>query len=220
MTSTPKQIASNRRNAKRSTGPRTPEGKAAARLNALRHGLTSELPVIPGEDASVFVEHQQSIVDHYGPEGPIEAALVDRVAVLLWRLRRAHRAEAEFLTTDTLRVIEKRAEAEARRLVRVESPLDNLLAELESRTVMINEELHAEAEALAAKAREARLEDATARCQACGAETLDRFGRYETAVERSLYRTLQELRRLQAERRHEPRRAKSHEQPALKTPSS
>jgi hypothetical protein len=47
---TPAQIAANRANAQKSTGPRTAEGKAASRLNALKHGLDAESLIIPGED--------------------------------------------------------------------------------------------------------------------------------------------------------------------------
>jgi hypothetical protein len=45
-----KKAHANRRNALKSTGPKTPEGKAAVRLNALRHGLLSKEPLLPGED--------------------------------------------------------------------------------------------------------------------------------------------------------------------------
>jgi hypothetical protein len=44
------QIAANRRNAQRSTGPRTPEGQAAVRFNALSHGLSARAVLLPGED--------------------------------------------------------------------------------------------------------------------------------------------------------------------------
>jgi len=53
--STEKQIEANRRNAQKSTGPRTTEGKAASRGNAVKHGLTAEqIAIIPGEDAGAF----------------------------------------------------------------------------------------------------------------------------------------------------------------------
>jgi len=48
--SSDKQVQANRRNALKSTGPRTPEGKAAVRQNALRHGLLSKETLLPGED--------------------------------------------------------------------------------------------------------------------------------------------------------------------------
>ncbi len=45
-----KQIRANRRNALKSTGPKTPEGKATVRLNARTHGLRSQEILFPGED--------------------------------------------------------------------------------------------------------------------------------------------------------------------------
>jgi hypothetical protein len=51
-----KKAEANRRNALKSTGPRTPEGKAAVRLNALKHGLLSEEILLPGEDEGALRE--------------------------------------------------------------------------------------------------------------------------------------------------------------------
>src|SRR5204863_2313408 len=53
MTST-KQIEANRRNSLKSTGPKTPEGKAVASLNNLRHGLRARTVVLPGEKSEEF----------------------------------------------------------------------------------------------------------------------------------------------------------------------
>jgi hypothetical protein len=50
----PDRAEINRRNAARSTGPRTPEGKSRSRLNALKHGLTARTLVLPGEDPEAF----------------------------------------------------------------------------------------------------------------------------------------------------------------------
>ena len=51
-----KQAQANRRNALRSTGPKTPEGKAAVRHNATKHGLLSQEVLLPGEDAATLQE--------------------------------------------------------------------------------------------------------------------------------------------------------------------
>jgi len=51
-----RQLNANRRNAQFSTGPRTPEGRAAVAHNALRHGLTPQTAVLPNEDPEEFGE--------------------------------------------------------------------------------------------------------------------------------------------------------------------
>ena len=50
------QIDANRRNAEKSTGPKTPHGKARSRRNALWHGVTAETLVLPDETAEMFDE--------------------------------------------------------------------------------------------------------------------------------------------------------------------
>jgi hypothetical protein len=58
-----KQIQANRRNALKSTGPKTPEGKAAVRHNALRHGLLSRDVLLPGEDKGALIELGERLRD-------------------------------------------------------------------------------------------------------------------------------------------------------------
>src|SRR5262245_133704 len=78
----------NHRNAQHSTGPRTVEGKERSSQNALRHGLRSELPVLPGERAEDWEAHCTGIVQSLAPAGALETELAGRVALCLWRLRR------------------------------------------------------------------------------------------------------------------------------------
>jgi hypothetical protein len=78
------------------TGPRTEEGKAIVSRNAMKHGLYGAPGVVVGdEQPGEWEAFHQDIVDDRNPEGPLETALASRVALLLWRLRRLHRAEAE-----------------------------------------------------------------------------------------------------------------------------
>ena len=86
---TENQIAANRRNACKSTGPRTEEGKRRSRQNAFRHGLTSETVIFGLEEADSYAEFQQAIIADYEPITVIEYQLVIRLSSLLWRLRRA-----------------------------------------------------------------------------------------------------------------------------------
>jgi hypothetical protein len=82
------QTAANLRNATKSSGPKTAVGKARSAQNALRHGLRSELPVLPGERARDWEEHQAGIFRSLAPLGALEEALAQRVALCLWRQRR------------------------------------------------------------------------------------------------------------------------------------
>jgi hypothetical protein len=84
-----RQIEANRRNALKSTGPRTQNGKMNSRQNAVRHGLTAETVVVPIEDAEDYNSFEASIVLDYDAQSAVERELVLRLASLLWRLRRA-----------------------------------------------------------------------------------------------------------------------------------
>ena len=88
-----RQLLANRINAQRSTGPRTHRGKSRSRRNALKHGLTART-VIPGvEDGDDFAAFSARIASSYRITSPIHRELIDRLAGLLWRLRRAHMIE-------------------------------------------------------------------------------------------------------------------------------
>ena len=86
---TEKQIAANRRNAMKSTGPRTEQGKQRSRQNAVRHGLTAETVIIGLEKECDYAAFEQAIIADYEPITVIEHHLVMRLSSLLWRLRRA-----------------------------------------------------------------------------------------------------------------------------------
>ena len=88
-----RQKAANQANALHSTGPKTQEGKAVVRLNALRHGLLARDVVLPGEDADAFEDLWNQVRANFSPVGPIEELLVDRIVNAMWRLQRLARAE-------------------------------------------------------------------------------------------------------------------------------
>ena len=89
------RINANRLNAQRSTGPRTPEGKAIARGNALTHGLTGRGVVIPGEDAPEVDRRMTQLVRELAGDGSASSVLLaQRVAVLSVRLERSVRHES------------------------------------------------------------------------------------------------------------------------------
>ena len=84
-----KQIEANRRNALKSTGPTTPEGKDRSRRNAVRHGLTAETVIAALEDAEDYQAFEATVIADYDAETAVERELVLRLASVLWRLRRA-----------------------------------------------------------------------------------------------------------------------------------
>jgi hypothetical protein len=92
-----KQLEANRANAKRSTGPKSDAGKARSRMNALKHGFSSQEIVLEGENAEQFDALRAQLEAEFDPSSVIERELVDRLATLLWRLRRVPVLEAALI---------------------------------------------------------------------------------------------------------------------------
>jgi hypothetical protein len=84
-----RQMAANRRNALKSTGPVTPEGKERSRGNALRHGLTAETVIAAIEDEDDYRAFEAAVIADYDAETAVQRELALRLASVLWRLRRA-----------------------------------------------------------------------------------------------------------------------------------
>jgi hypothetical protein len=84
-----RQIEANRRNALKSSGPTSPEGKQRSRCNAVRHGLTAETVIGALKDAEDYKAFEAAITADYDAQSAVERELVLRLASLLWRLRRA-----------------------------------------------------------------------------------------------------------------------------------
>src|SRR5262249_8823047 len=110
------QTAANRQNALVSTGPRSPAGKARSAKNALRHGLRSELAVLPGERPEDWEAHLAGIVQSLAPAGVLETELAHRVALSLWRLRRVAAFETTFVADSLEGVGEDVRQAAARHI--------------------------------------------------------------------------------------------------------
>src|SRR3984893_13142884 len=83
-----RQFEANRRNALKSTGPKSLEGKRTSRRNALRHGLTAETVIDGLEDTEDYRGFEAAIISDYNAETAVERELLLRLASLLWRLRR------------------------------------------------------------------------------------------------------------------------------------
>jgi hypothetical protein len=92
-----RQIAANRRNAVKSTGPKTEAGKQQSRRNAVRHGLTAETVVDVLEDPEDYKAFERAVTADFDVQTAVERELVLRLASLLWRLRRATAIETGLL---------------------------------------------------------------------------------------------------------------------------
>ena len=88
---TEKQKAANQRNSKKSTGPRTASGKGNSKYNAFKHGMTARSVLLPGEKAEELAAHQQHLIDSFQPRHAVEVAIVERMALDIWRADRAER---------------------------------------------------------------------------------------------------------------------------------
>lgn len=97
---TPAQVSANRANARRSTGPRTPAGKARAAMNAVTHGAYARVVVLAREDREAFDALRDGFAEAFQPVGRYERALVERLSLVWWKIQRAVEAEALVLTAN------------------------------------------------------------------------------------------------------------------------
>lgn len=97
-----KRLAANRANAKKSTGPRTTEGKQRSAMNAVRHGLCAKTVCVHGEESADFNALVAAFVDEHRPASATEYSLVYRMAVASWNLRRLAEAETASIDACTL----------------------------------------------------------------------------------------------------------------------
>jgi hypothetical protein len=75
--------------------PREPNGGyEGSRFNAVRHGVLSELTVLPWEDEVEYAKLLEALVEEYRPRGPTEDHLIEEIAGVVWRKRRLRLAEA------------------------------------------------------------------------------------------------------------------------------
>jgi hypothetical protein len=191
-----RQKAANRANARHSTGPKTPEGKAAVRLNACRHGLLARDVVLPGENADAFDDLWNQIWAHFSPVGPIEESFVERVIYNMWRLRRVPRAETALLYS---RIHGAKAE-------RLATQVQSYEQSFCFPTFVTDKAAHAEASDALGRARYERDRDEVLLGRAIDADAqngdaLGKLARYERSLERSLDHALDQLRLEQDERR-------------------
>ena len=98
---TPKQIAANRANALKSTGPRTPEGKAKTRLSAKRDGITGQVVTLSEEDLPYFENFKDRLIADLRPENMMEVQLAHAIAWDTWRLNHLRATEMNLFALGT-----------------------------------------------------------------------------------------------------------------------
>ena len=184
------QIHANRQNARKSTGPRTAEGKATASQNSLKHGLLAQQAVIKGEDPGQFEFYRDQMLAELAPAGAMESMLAERAVGLAWRLKRAERVQAEVF--DAL-------------LAQDDSPLARLTRSAQARAFGRSNSSNADTETALGRAM---VKDFAS------TRVLDRLTMYERRLEHSLFKTMAELQRLRLLREIEP---PLHEQEAILT---
>ena len=89
-----------RENGKKSRGPVTPQGKENSSRNALKHGLTAEFAVLPGESEQDFADLLEAHVTLHQPANPVEMELVETMALARWRLRRMAALESNLFENE------------------------------------------------------------------------------------------------------------------------
>ena len=168
------QVPANRRNAGKSTGPRTLQGKAVVAQNAIKHGLLARQNVMRGEDPQEFEHLRNRMLAELVPAGTTESMLAERMVSLSWRLKRAERLQNEVF--DYLLAKE------------IEDCLDDYDEEMSPEEV---EEVQNDVERDPSLA----VGRATVRDYSHN-RVLDRLMMYEQRIEGCLYRTMAELRKV------------------------
>jgi len=172
---TESQIIANRRNAQKSTGPRTIEGKTAVSQNAVKHGLTAGQDIISSESRSEFELYRDRMLAELDPASPMESMLAERIVGLSWRLKRVGCIQNQAI--------------DALNADNTPSPLAKLTKSLFFKGQNPLHEDTSESATALALGRLAIKDFSNAR-------VLERLLMYERRIEHSLYKTLLELQRL------------------------
>ncbi len=181
--STEAQILANQRNAQKSTGPRTSQGKAAISQNAVQHGLSARQAIITSESKADFELYRERMLAELAPASPMESMLAERIVTLSWRLKRTGRIQNQVI--------------DALNADNTSSPLTKLKQSLLFKSHNQSQARPSTPAAHLALGRMAIKDFANAR-------VLDRLLMYERRLEHSLYKTLLEFQRLNLIRKLDP----------------
>lgn len=195
------QIEANRLNAQRSTGPQTEAGKRAVRYNALKHGLLAQASLLPGEDAALFRRLAEEIRAQFEPVGELEQLLVDRITSCAWRLRRVVLVEAGLFVARLNYAIANKPEPQHT----ADEEVLALQQAIQGPPRVIDDERHSPAVRNTLEADGCRNEalgtlGRAFSIDAGSTNAFSKLARYESNIERALFRALQELQHLQSAR--------------------
>jgi len=188
------QLDANRRNARLSTGPKTPEGKAASSRNALKHGLLARDAVLLEEDTPAFLQLLATFQAEHQPVGPLEEFLVCQMAAAEWRLARVTRIETGLIATRL-----EQSRLSLRHTYADEPPLD--------RHAPPNPADHQPPHpdpAAAEYYQTTRLLGLSFHIDSCGADSFCKLCRYENSIRRAFYKALSALHSAQVRRKGQP----------------
>jgi hypothetical protein len=198
-TVSPEQLAANRANAARSTGPRTPQGKTRSSQNARKHGFTaSSFAVVRLEDLNEVANLREDLVTLYQPVNSQELFAIERLALAQQAILRAARLEAGFFT----------------------NCLNESYDTNGSNTLPMNSELAVDIEITRAQNRNYLLANGFHRL-VCQTDSFALLLRYQAQAERQYRRAIEEFERLKAlreELRNEPNFAEPEQTETTCTP--
>lgn len=193
-----KQIIANRNNAKNSAGPMTSEGKLTVSKNAVKHGLLSTDIVIKDESGSEFTDFRQKLYIELAPVGELEQLLADRIIASFWRLKRVCRIEVQLLNNMSSFQLKKPDGKSSSDI-----PTMQITKTYEGgRTEVVTPDHSSKAKASSDSKDDSDQMSLGRAVHAdfSGPNTLGKFRRYEAHIDRTLYKALHELQRLQAVR--------------------
>jgi hypothetical protein len=192
-----RQIEANRRNALRSTGPTTEDGKRRLRQNAVRHGLSAETVIEMVEDADDYRGFETAVIADYDARTAVERELVARLASLLWRLRRATMIETNLLSIQAEILRDRRSGHLAIRCRNTPSPIlrDAMPAVQDAQENQTDDDswpaIHSTSRSAPQSVNSARdLAHCFLRLANLDHGVFERLGRYESALSRQVVRIL------------------------------
>jgi len=183
---TKKQILANRFNSLKSIGPSTAEGKAIASRNAITHGLLANQILIKDESPEQFEVFYQATLRELALVGQVEIFLAERIIAFFWRLKRTGRMETALWDV----------------LCSQQDEDDRLMRPLKILTAMTTTKGSDPANIPQTDISPSSLFGRVVKKDFTGNNLISRLLRYEGEIERSLYKAIFELQKLQYVRKH------------------